>query len=292
MAVLTAAAIVVGPLAAMALARAARRATAGTHARGLVAERRWRLPARPRAWCVRRLGDADVALEPEAACELWLGASAAATILGAGIARGLAAPVALVALGAGPAGLWAARGRATRRFVTTLPSALEQVAVAMRSGASASEAIGMIADGDGPIADDLRRVRARADLGLGLTNALATWPTERALPSVRAAAGALALASTVGGGAADALDGLAVSLRERSGAVAEAKALSAQARVSAVVVGAGPLGYLALSALVDPSSFDTLAGTAPGRTCLAIGLMLDGAALLWMRRIVRVGDAE
>ena len=200
MAVLTAAAIVVGPLAAMALARAARRATAGTHARRLVAERRWRLPARPRAWCVRRLGNADVALEPEAACELWLGASAAATILGTGIAGGLAAPVALVALGAGPAGLWAARGRATRRFVTALPGALEQVAVAMRSGASASEAIDMIARGDGPIADDLRRVRARADLGLGLADALATWPTERALPSVRAAAGALALASTVGGG--------------------------------------------------------------------------------------------
>jgi tight adherence protein B len=150
----------------------------------------------------------------------------------------------------------------------------------------------MIARGDGPIADDLRRVRARADLGLGLADALATWPTERSLPSVRATAGALALASAVGGGAADALEGLSISLRERSGAVAEARALSAQARVSAIVVGAGPVGYLALSALLDPRSFDTLAGTAPGRTCLAIGLALDGAALLWMRRIVRVGDAE
>lgn len=290
--VLTAIVVVLGSLAAATLGRAARRATAGTRARGLMSDRRWRLPARPRAWCIRLLSDADVALEPEAACELWLGASAGAAILAAGVARGLALPVALAALGAGPAGLVATRGRAKRRYITALPGVLEHVAIAMRSGASANEAIGALADGDGPIAGDLRSVRARADLGLGLADAFATWPAERPLPSVRAAAGALALASSVGGGAADALDGLAVSLRERSGAVAEARSLSAQARVSAIVVGAGPVGYLALSALVDPTSFNALTGTAPGRACLAIGLAFDGAALLWMRRIVRVGDAE
>jgi tight adherence protein B len=104
---------------------------------------------------------------------------------------------------------------------------------------------------------------------------------------VRAVAGALAVATTVGGRAADALDGLAASLRERLGAAAEARALSSQARLSAMVVGAAPMGYLAFSALVDPSSVSVLLTTATGRVCLAVGVVLDALAVLWMRRVVR-----
>jgi tight adherence protein B len=92
-----------------------------------------------------------------------------------------------------------------------------------------------------------------------------TWPGERPLPSVRAVAGSLAVASTIGGRAADALDGLAASLRERIGAIAEARALSAQSRMSAVIVGVAPLGYLLFSAALDPSSVDALVTTHVGR---------------------------
>jgi Flp pilus assembly protein TadB len=63
--------------------------------------------------------------------------------------------------------------------------------------------------------------------------------------------------------------------------------LSAQTRLSAVVVGAAPLGYLAFSALVDPRSLGVLVGTGVGRVCLVVGLALEGLAALWMRRIVR-----
>jgi len=107
---------------------------------------------------------------------------------------------------------------------------------------------------------------------------------------VRAAAGALAIANTVGGPAANALDGLAESLRQRQGAAAEARALSAQARLSAIVVGAAPLAYLAFSALVDSDSLQVLLATGAGRTCLVLGLLLEALAIVWMRRIVRSDD--
>jgi tight adherence protein B len=104
---------------------------------------------------------------------------------------------------------------------------------------------------------------------------------------VRAAAGAFAVASSLGGSAADAIDGLASSLRHRLDAVAEARALSSQARLSAMVVGAAPLGYLAFSSLVDPRSVGVLLGTGVGRVCLVVGLSLEGLAALWIRRILR-----
>src|SRR5262249_57226359 len=143
--------------------------------------------------------------------------------------------------------------------------------------------------GDGPLAADLQRVQARADLGVGLADALALWPAEREVEDVRAVAGALAVAETLGGRSAHALDGLAASLRDRLGAAAEARSLSAHARLSALVVGASPLAYLVFSALVDPASVALLVRTGAGRLCL--GLLLEVVAVLWMRRILASAGA-
>jgi Flp pilus assembly protein TadB len=68
--------------------------------------------------------------------------------------------------------------------------------------------------------------------------------------------------------------------------MAEARALSAQARLSALVVGAAPLGYLAFSALVDPAAVTALVDTGVGRVCLLLGLGLEALAGLWIRRIL------
>jgi tight adherence protein B len=127
----------------------------------------------------------------------------------------------------------------------------------------------------------------RTHLGLPLAEALADWPAGHDVPGVRAAAGALAVATTMGGRAAGAVDGLASSLRHRLDAVAEARSLSAQARMSAVVVGAAPVGYLAFSALVDPGAVTVLVDTGVGRVCLVVGLGLEALAALWIRRVLR-----
>jgi tight adherence protein B len=221
-----------------------------------------------------------------------LAGTAGVVVLAFAVAPGLVPLVVPVALLAGPVGLRLARGRAERRFVAALPAGLEQVAAALRGGASVAEALEAIASGNGPLARDVRRVRARTALGLGVADALAAWPSERPLPAVRAAAGALAVAATIGGRAAGALDGLAASLRERLGAVAEARALSAQARLSAFVVGGAPIGYLLFSAAVDPASVDVLVATDLGRVCLVGGLGCEVLAALWMRHILRHGEAE
>lgn len=281
----------VGALLALLLVRAARRVEAGHKARHLAGSRRWRLPASVRTWLVRALDDAAIALEPEAACELWIAAVLGIAIPTTALAPGLGVAAALGAFGAGPIALQVARGRARRRLVAALPGALEHVAAGLRGGATVDEAVDALAAGDGPLAPDLGRVRARASLGPGLGDALASWSAERDLSSVRAVCGALAVAASVGGPAAGAIDGLAGSLRDRLGAAAEARALSSQARVSAIVVGVAPLAYLSFSAVADPASLSVLVETGAGRVCFALGLALEGLAVVCMRRIVRAEDA-
>ena len=279
----------VGPMAVIALVRAGRRAEAGDRARRVGGATRWRLPVRLRACMVRALEDAALDLEPEGACELWLAVTAGVAVLAFAIAPGVA-PVAVVAcLVAGPVALRIARGRARQRYAAAMPGALEQVAAMLRGGATVPEALESLATVSGPLGPDLRRVLRRCELGVGLTDALGSWIGERDLPSVRAAAGAFAVAVTVGGRSAVAIDGLAASLREHLGAVAEARALSAQARLSGVVVGAAPIAYLAFSVIVDPASVSLLVGSAAGRVCLGLGLALDALGIAWMRRLVRNG---
>ncbi len=278
---------VAGPLGAAALASAAHRANAVERARRLGARGRWRLPESVRHRVAKALLEADVSLEPEQATELWVAAVAATVLVAATLTSGLALPALVVALAAGPAALHLARGRRRRRLVAALPEAVEQVAAELRGGGTVRDGVARLAAGDGPLAPELRRVCARAELGLGLGDALAAWPRESGVPDVGAVGGALAVAATIGGRSAAALDGLAASLRDRLGATADARSLSAQARLSAVVVGAAPLAYLLFSALVDPSTVTMLVGTGVGRICLVLGLGAEALAGLWMRRIVQ-----
>jgi tight adherence protein B len=179
------------------------------------------------------------------------------------------------------------RGREAA-IVAALPDVLERVASGLRAGATP---LGALAEAGGadlpePLAADLSAVVQRAE-DEGLSLALGRWATERPLPAVAAVVAALEVAVGAGGPAAPALDGLAAGLRDRQDAAAEVAALSAQARLSAIVVGAAPVVSLALSLLVDPRVAPTLIGTAPGRVCLLAGIMLEGLAGRWMRRIVR-----
>jgi tight adherence protein B len=279
---------VAGPVAVAAFVSAARRANAAERARTLGVRPRWRLPARLRVRLTRALGEADVALEPEHAVELWLGAGAVGTVLAGALAPGLAVPVLLGVLVGGPVTLRLGRGRRRRQEAAAVPGALEHVASELRAGATVHEGLSTLADGDGPLAADLRRLRTRAGLGVGLDDALRGWAGESPLTDVRAAAGALAVAAIVGGRAADALDGLAASLRDHHAAQAEARSLSAQSRLSAMVVGAAPVAYLTFSAVIDPTGLRELVSTTAGRVCLTVGLGLEALAALWMRRILRV----
>ena len=278
---------VAGPLVCAALITAGRRAAAADRVRALGPPRRWRVPGRWRAPLERALLDADVALEPESAVECWTIAVAGVGLLFAAVAPGMAVPAALAVVVAGPVGLRLARSRRERRFAVGLPAALEQVAAELRGGGTVAAAVERLSESGGAVAVDFRRVHVRTRLGLPLADALAGWPPEHDVPGVRAAAGALSVAAALGGPAAEAIDGLAASLRHRLDAAAEAHSLSAQARLSAVVVGAAPLGYLAFSSLVDPGSVTVLVSTGVGRVCLVVGLGLEVLAALWIRRIVR-----
>ena len=177
--------------------------------------------------------------------------------------------------------------REQRQLAAQLPVALERLAASLRAGGGVLSGVTACADGEGVLAGDLSRILADVDGGATLPQGLAAWRARRPQPEVMVTAGALEVVLTAGGRAAGALEALAAALRDAADTRAEVAAQSAQARLSAIVVGLAPAAAVALTALVDPATAAVLVTTSPGRACLVAGVAGIGLAALWMARIVR-----
>jgi tight adherence protein B len=248
-----------------------------------------RLPSWLEPRLVRMLDDAAIEMPALQIVQMWGLLALVVAIVGIALDAHLAlAGIVSVALG-GPLVLHALRHRRSRAVTAAIPDALERVAAELRAGGTVASAIAWLGTDPGPLASDFARAQARVQLGAALPDALQAWAGERPAAGARSVAGALAVAHAQGGRAADALDSLATSLRERLGVVAEAHALSAQARYSALVVGIGPLVYLGFSMIVDRRAIDALIGTKVGRLCAVAALALEGAGAWWMRRVLASG---
>jgi tight adherence protein B len=250
-----------------------------------------RVPPWLRARVEHALDAAAIDVPVERALSTWswsvtVGAVAGYGFGGPQIAIGVAA---VTTIGV-PLAVLARHEHRARSIAVAVPEALERVASELRSGGTVATAIGSLASGEGPLAHDMVRVETRLRLGASISDSLEAWSTERAVAGVGASAGALVLCASVGGRSADALDGLATSLRDRLAVAAEAHALSSQARMSAFVVGGAPVGYIAWSAIVDPHALHVLTGTLFGRACLVVGLGLEALGAWWMRSIVSAGS--
>ena len=243
-------------------------------------------------WCEARLRDADISMHPrDAVVYLLIAASAGAVCAGAVDVR-FSMLVFFGVLIAGPVAVVSLRGRAQQRATMQLPSLLRRIASELRAGGTVATALPAIAAEPRAVESalllhEIRTVNQRVAFGGSVAHSLAKWAKECSLIGVRAAAGSLTLALEVGGPAADALDGLASSLAARSAAIEETRAQSAQARASALVMIVAPIGYLVFSASIDQRSADVLFGTSVGRVCLAVGVLLDALAALWIRYLLR-----
>jgi tight adherence protein B len=241
-------------------------------------------------WLGRCLAEAGVDVPPADALRRW----ATVTALAVGAAVVAAGPGAAALAGvvsvAGPCLAWRlVRHRGAARVEAALPAAVEAAAAGLRSGASLRQALAGAADAvTGALAGDLAAVAAATERGAGVTAALERWAARRPLPGVRLVVAALCLGAETGGAAAQAVDGVALTLRQRLAAQAEAKALATQARVSALVIGASPVVFCALAAATDPRTAGFLLRTPAGLALLATGLTLDAAGALWMARLTRV----
>jgi tight adherence protein B len=180
------------------------------------------------------------------------------------------------------------RARAVAQRRSQLPSALEELAVALRSGSSLPVALGEAgrATSD-PLGPELEALALGAGRGQPMAAVLDDWTWRHDDPGTRLAATALILANAVGVASARAVHGVAATLRERLELSAERRALASQARTSAVVLSAAPLLFALLLGVSDGAAGRFLLQSRAGWACLAGGIGLDAVGAWWMARLTR-----
>lgn len=177
--------------------------------------------------------------------------------------------------------------RDRREVARDLPEVVEALARSVRAGSSIRGAVGAAAAGArGATGADLTHLAARLDRGAPLPVVLDEWRLRRReVREVALVAVALQIAADAGGSVARALDGVADTIRSRQHLRAEISALASQAEASAALIALLPLAFAAVAGAADPDTLTFLIATPFGLTCLAVGVVLDVVALLWMRRI-------
>jgi tight adherence protein B len=168
-----------------------------------------------------------------------------------------------------------------------LASAVASVAAALRAGLSLSQAITFAAGEAGPpVSDALRAVAEREELGLSLDESLARWGRESASSDVRLVSDVLRL--HIGSGLPLVLDHARHALRERETTRREVRSLTAQARLSGTILGLLPIGFFLFLSVVSHHDMAAAYSSSMGVAAMAAGLVLDGLAFLWIRKLVAV----
>jgi tight adherence protein B len=185
-----------------------------------------------------------------------------------------------------------ARRRPARRsdvLEAQLADAIAAIAAGSRAGMSLQQAVALAAEQVAdPLGGSLRAFVDQTRLGVPLEDALDRWLSGVPINDVRLAAAVLRLHHRTGGALAPVLEGLASTLRDRRAAVREVRSLTAQARLSGAILGFLPIGFFAFLWLSSGRDMQIAIGSSLGRTAIAVGLVLEGAAFLWIRRLLAV----
>ena len=177
----------------------------------------------------------------------------------------------------------------TRRREEQLADVVAAIAAGLRGGLSLGQSLAYARDeAEPPIREELARLVGRLDVGVPVAVALARWGDELASDDARLLVAVLDLHRRSGGDLPSVLDGVVETLRDRRSAHREVRALTAQARLSGLILGTLPIGFFAFLLLTSRHEMLAAIGTTLGRTAVAVGIGLELVAFVWIRRLLEV----
>ncbi len=205
----------------------------------------------------------------------------------AGLSIGVLA--AALTLLAGAAGAQAAARHQQDRFEAQLPDTLGLLATSLRAGYSLLQSVESVAaQVPQPTAREFGRALSDIRLGRGVTDALRGVAERMGSVDFGWAVMAVEIQREVGGNLAEVLTTAASTLVARARLRRDVKALTAESRLTAVVLTLVPIGLFGFVWTVNREYLDPLVDETLGRVALAAAAGLVGVGILWLRRIMNV----
>ncbi|HLW65966.1 MAG TPA: type II secretion system F family protein [Gemmataceae bacterium] len=234
---------------------------------------------------------ADVAIKPSALFGI---------ALALGLAGGLMSSLLVGTLYVAPVGafmlfvipfLWLLQKRKTRlkKFAAQLPDAMELVARALRAGHSLASGLHVVAEEmPSPIAKEFGRVYEEQNLGVPLDEALKNLSDRIPNLDLRFFVTAVNIQRQTGGDLAEILDKIGYVIRERYKILGHVKALTAEGRLSGVVLIAMPFGLFVLMLYMKPDYVSMLWTDPMGIQMAVFALVMQVLGALCIKKIVDI----
>lgn len=187
--------------------------------------------------------------------------------------------------------IWLSRvkKKRTQAFDGQLPDALASLTNSLRAGLSLPQAFESVSrEYPPPLSQEIGLVLREVSLGRDLEEAVESMAKRVGSTETRVLAAALSAVKGIGGSLSDVLERIAVTLRERQGMEEKVRALTAQGRFQAVVIGLMPPALGLILYALDPSMIIKLFRDPLGWGVLAVVFLLEGTGILILRRVVAV----
>jgi tight adherence protein B len=252
----------------------------------------------------RDLARADLALKVSEYLMIWAGTTVGLPLfmlLASKVVPGLSSPIALIVgavVGFFLPRLWLNRRRAGRlnAFNSHLADTITLIANALRAGSSFLQAIEMVVrETQPPVSTEFGRVIREVNLGLTFDDALNNMVRRVRSDDLELMATAITIQHQVGGNLAEIMDSIAFTIRERVRIKGEIRTLTAQQRMSGLVVGLLPIGLAGILFLIAPGFMEPMFLKPPEFLGLPMGVVILFAGGFFMfigfmaiRRIVDI----
>lgn len=181
------------------------------------------------------------------------------------------------------------RQRRLWRMEQQLPEALDLLCRALRAGHALPSALRMAAqETEAPLADAFRLLVDEVGYGAALPDALRRMALRDPGGDIGCFVVALLIQRDTGGNLTELLSGIAALVRERQKLRGQVRVYSAEARLSAWILGVLPFVLGVALHLAHPEFISLLWTDALGRRLLIAVLALLAVGVAWMRWLVRI----
>ncbi|MBS0239442.1 MAG: type II secretion system F family protein [Proteobacteria bacterium] len=177
--------------------------------------------------------------------------------------------------------------RRQQKFVGQMANALDVVVRGIKSGLPLNECIQVISrESPEPLAGEFREVVDQQRLGLSIGDGLERMCERMPLPEMRFLTIVIGIQQQSGGNLSEALSNLSNVLRDRQMLALKVKALSAEAKASALVLASLPPGVMSMVYLSSPGYIMPLFTTTIGHFMVVIGAVWMGMGVLIMKKMI------
>lgn len=180
--------------------------------------------------------------------------------------------------------------RRRKKFVAQLPGTLQLLSGSLRAGYSLMQGVEAVShEVTDPMGRELRRVTVEARLGRPLEEALDDAADRLGSVDFRWTVMAIRIQREVGGNLSELLQTVAATMMERTRLKREVDALTAEGKISAIVLGLMPVGLGGALFVINRPYISLLFSEFIGQVMLAGATVMAIAGFAWMKKIIKIG---